>query len=51
MFIPATKASLFGDDPTLKKIMSSKSPGDMKALGAKSIISINLFGKTQSQML
>ncbi len=41
MFIQATKASMFEDDPTLKIIMSSKSPGEMKALGAK----VNNFNK------
>ncbi len=32
---------MFGDDPTLKQIMSSKSPGEMKALGEK----VNNFNK------
>ncbi len=35
MIIQASKAKLFKDEQTLKKIMSSKSPGEMKALGTK----------------
>ncbi len=35
MYIQASKAKLFRDDVTLKKIMNSKTPGEMKVLGTR----------------
>ncbi len=35
MFIQATKARLFKDDNSLKRIMAVQSPGEAKAIGAK----------------
>ncbi len=34
-YVQSTKARMFGDDASLKKIMYSNSPGEMKALGSK----------------
>ncbi len=35
LYIQATKARMFKDDITLNNIMSATSPGEMKALGAR----------------
>ncbi len=35
MYIQAMKARMFGDNHTLNRILSAKSPGEMKALGTK----------------
>ncbi len=35
MYIQASKVRLFGGDVTLKKIMNSKTPGEMKMLGTR----------------
>ncbi len=35
MYIQATKARIFGNDSSLKRILSAKSPGEMKFLGSK----------------
>ncbi len=43
MSIQATKARLFKDDYSLKRIMAAQSPGEAKALGA--IISFRIHGQ------